>query len=103
MKTSDVKASKSHLCQKLDNNIVYTEYVLSIHSILSSNTFTSNSLNPSLSPFRNVGTWVPDKKMLILKKKFRWTFLHLKSSYEHFSIFRPLILLIDIRMWRVLQ
>jgi len=74
METFDAKASKSHLCQKLDNNI---ERMLSAYIRYPSNTFTSNSLNPSLSPFRDAGTWVETYtvhknliKMIILNKNF---------------------------------
>ncbi len=54
MKSSNAKASKSHLGQKWDND---TEWMLSTHSICSS-TFTSNALNPSLNPFRSTSTYI---------------------------------------------
>jgi len=55
------KVAKRHLRQKQDNDI---DWMLSAHSIRSLNTFASNPLNPSLSPFLNTGS-VADANRII--------------------------------------
>ncbi len=55
MKSSNAKASKSHLGQKWASN---TEWMLSTHSICSSSTFTSKVLNPSLNTSRSTSTYI---------------------------------------------
>ncbi len=100
MKSSNAKASKSHLGQKWDND---TEWMLSTHSICSSSTFTSNALNTSLNPFRSTSTYIEtysiQKEMLILKKNIILRGFCIWTLHIYISIYIYIYRYIDISIY----
>ncbi len=99
MKSSNAKASKSHLGQKWDND---TEWMLSTHNICSSSTFTSHVLNPCLNPFRITSTYIEtyalrpernahfkEKRQMFLEafasELFIYKYTHIQYIYKIFT------------------